>query len=109
MEALRLCAASAARLRVGAPSTLNPAAHRFLAGLGLSTGAPIEIAWEPGRGFVWEDSVCHEVIWRETPRRSSRQAATMSDQEFLRSEPRIVLLLLLLHPAMTRQRVCIGR
>ncbi|EOD27073.1 hypothetical protein EMIHUDRAFT_450138 [Emiliania huxleyi CCMP1516] len=42
--------------------------------------AAVEVAWREAEGFVWDDSVCHE--------------------------PRIVLLLLLLHPAMTRMPIC---
>jgi len=73
--------------------------------------AAVEVAWREGEGFVWDDSVCHEVVWRGGGGGGGGGGAVAatafeSGAAFARSEPRIVLLLLLLHPAMTRMPIC---
>ena len=102
-----------------------------LSSLGLPTREASEIAWRQAEGFVWEDSTCHEVVWRRARRRRRRESRSeappkhsgsegeggqcmaptppsdvASGDAFARSEPRIVLLLLFLHPAMTREAIC---
>ena len=71
----------AAHLRLGRPSTLDDddASSRVLrhSGLELATTGPAyhEVAWQEEKGFVWEDSTCHEVRWAEASEGSGRGAA----------------------------------
>ena len=53
----------AARLRLGRPSSLNETGAELLA-LGLPGSEATEVPWREGEGFVWDDSTCHEVVWR---------------------------------------------
>ena len=110
---LRVPHPGAARLRVGRPSALDAPseATELLEPLGLVDDGFEEVVWEAGRGFVWEDSTCHEVLWRGGHGVSDEAGRTtaMGDDEFARSEPRLVLLLLLLQPAMTMQPICSDR
>ena len=100
-----------ARLRLGRPSALDsPADRALLRQLGFEGSEPKEVAWAEGHGFVWEDSTCHEVLWRANgaPGSGAVDAPPASSfaGNFTLAEPRIILLLLLLHPAMTRVPVC---
>ena len=135
------------RLRFGRPSHLNETAAELRA-LGLPGQEADEMAWNPGEGFVWDDSTCHEIIWHTNPQasmQSDRPAAAAlvqqqgEDQdgeegeiarapeeeeeeeeeeedeavaaepgeEFAAREPAIALVVMIFHPALTHQPVCV--
>jgi hypothetical protein len=132
------------RLRFGRPSHLNETAAELRA-LGLPGQEAEEMAWNPGEGFVWDDSTCHEIIWHTNPQasmQSDRPAAAAlvqqqgEDQdgeegeiarapeeeeeeeedeavaaepgeEFAAREPAIALVVMIFHPALTHQPVCV--
>lgn len=96
-----------ARLRLGRPSSLNESASELRA-RGLPGAEPTEVAWRTGEGFVWDDSTSHEVVWRGgvDARAHSSSVAAESGEQFAAREPRIILLLLFFHPALTRAQVC---
>jgi len=97
----------AARLHLGRPLSLTPASLTEVRALGLADEEATEITWQEGRGFVWEDSISHEVVWRSTAVAGEHKATpVVSDEAFITSNPRIILLLLLLSPAMTGQQIC---
>ena len=97
----------AARLHLGRPLSLTPASLAEVRALGLADEEATEITWQEGRGFVWEDSISHEVVWRSTAVAGEHKATpVVSDEAFITSNPRIILLLLLLSPTMTGQQIC---
>mmetsp|Transcript_16 Transcript_16/g.57 ORF Transcript_16/g.57 Transcript_16/m.57 type:complete len:382 (+) Transcript_16:120-1265(+) len=108
---LRVPQPGAARLRLGRPSTLHLRSDRpLLRQLGLPDGGASEIVWREGKGFVWDDSQCHEVLWHRDGQAAAGGDAngTQQDPDTDPAPPRIILLLLLLHPAMTQVPICPG-
>ena len=70
---LRVREDDGAKLRLGRPSSLSESAEALRA-LGLPGQEAEERAWRAGEGFVWDDSTCHEVVWRNG--RGSNDTAT---------------------------------
>jgi hypothetical protein len=105
----------AARLRLGRPSALDNMTEHELRKLGLPTTSPEEVPWREGEGFVWDDSTCHEVVWRGLDggdKSAGHQheeescGVPQTGAEFATAEPRIILLLLFFHPRLTSVPIC---
>ena len=75
---LRVREDDGAKLRLGRPSSLTESAEALRA-LGLPGQEAEERAWRVGEGFVWDDSTCHEVVWRNE--RGSNGTATGSGHD----------------------------
>ena len=117
---LRVPHPGAARLRIGRPSTLNFSADETtLRQLGWHDSEPTEVVWREGEGFVWDDSQCHEVLYRQPHRTDEGSVAggvasrgvsgvgtSNESAPAMATGQRIILLLLLLHPIMTQTPVC---
>ena len=87
--------------------------------IGQLSTLEIRSAWREGEGFVWDDSQCHEVLYGRPHRGDDGTVAggmtsrgvggvgtSNESAPAAATGPRIILLLLLLHPIMTQTPVC---